>query len=113
MPQYYNHGGNCCGMKHIWGLGVEDLVTKRTFIKEKLERNLNGVGNNGIFYSNTACFLTEIVLTDEQMGSMPKLLQSMKELGFRRVSRFLNPNSGNVCNVFHSHKEPIVKAVEY
>lgn len=45
--------------------------------------------------------LFEVVLTNDQMNYLPEVLKEMKLMGFVRVNRFYNSNSGNVCNVFH------------
>jgi hypothetical protein len=51
--------------------------------------------------------ILEVILTDKflknhEHGAL--WAKKLKEAGFKLVSRFLNKNSGNVCNVFHLYK---------
>jgi hypothetical protein len=48
--------------------------------------------------------ILEVILTDaflEKKGIGPFWAKKLKDSGFKLVSRFLNKNSNNVCNVFH------------
>lgn len=108
-----NHGGGCCGMKHIHGFAAYTLEQKRQlidFIDEVTEEDDDKQG----------CL--EVVLTDYQMmtgaGYPPGRERGgdnalsftyygwaphMAELGFKLVARFQNSNHGNWCNVLHLH----------
>jgi len=100
MPWTNNHGGRCCGVTHIAGIGSGPYWDgkSKTFLSS---------------FSFSRSHLYEIVLTDHQMEHLPKTLAKMKQLKFKRVSRFLNSNSGNYCNVFHKHPVARKKSPEY
>ena len=100
-----NHGGACCGMRHIaWmGQGPEDDdgpnrrdITKAAILDEILETFEREYGLTGV---NDSGRVIEVVLTDNQCrGDWPRhLLQK----GFKKVARFRNRNTGNICNVFY------------
>ena len=92
MAYITRHGGNCCGVKHIYGFTGRET-------REDIE-SLFRIAR--VRHSNTSCILVEAILTNAQCknnnGYLPNLLQS---IGFKLVARFKNPNSGNFCNVFH------------
>ena len=96
MPERVAHGGHCCGINHIYGFdigyGAREISSFRHHIPH-------------------ASILLEIVLTDDQMvRANQNLLDWMQENRFVLVSRFRNPNSSNMCNVFHNRNEPANEA---
>lgn len=99
------HGGQCCGMRHIYGM---DNVSV-----DELDRRIRELDNE----AGQGNRLIEVVLSSRQVGERragnagarwhetvmaaggwPAVLQ---ERGFRLVSRFNNSNSSNDCYVFH------------
>lgn len=89
-----SHGGRCCGINHISGFGA--ATTKQDIV--------NALANTRQYERRGQ--LVEAVLTNRQLNSNPHLGQILDETGFKLVSRFQNPNSGNICNVFHYNKAP-------
>lgn len=79
-----NHGGGCCGMRHIYGMGTGSTG--------QLQELVAAVNRN---------ILIEIVMTDGQCQNRPEILRKMEELGFVLVNRSQNPNTTNIINVFH------------
>lgn len=103
----HDHGGLCCGIKHLQGFGQDPLRLdddgihlKRdrldTFLEEwAAEEAAFGPGNRRVL---------EVVLTDRQeAGWRPTLL----EKGFQKVYRFYNSNSRNHCNYYVKHADGI------
>lgn len=88
MTYYVEHGGECCGMSHIYDMGE----TKETL--RVVDRTLRDLPTN---------HLVEIVLTDRQIKRNKSIPKGLKKRGFKLVSRFYNDNSGNYCNVLHRY----------
>ncbi len=104
MAYRSSHGGGCCGINHIRGFsgggmaGYQPLgIPTREELRE-LMRPGNTAANRGM--------LLEVVLTNNQCRQYPGVPVMLQEEGFKLVNRFLNPNSGNICNVFHYNKSP-------
>lgn len=99
MAYRARHGGGCCGINHIrnfggaYGYGIPTREELRDMMRQG-----NTVANRGM--------LLEVVLTNNQCRRYPDLPVMLQEEGFKLVNRFLNPNSGNICNVFHYNKSP-------
>lgn len=89
-----SHGGRCCGINNIVGAG-----SIRN--EEEIDNLISGTRQYA-----TKGMLIEIVLTNRQCTARPELPVMIQRKGFKLVSRFLNPNSGNICNVFHYNKSP-------
>lgn len=90
-----DHGGNCCGITHMWNLtryeeGSEFEESVDEFICWRMYED-------GDDHSH----LIEVVLTDAQINEFRGRARYLKEKGFKLVNRFLNDNSGNWCNVLH------------
>jgi hypothetical protein len=89
-----SHGGSCCGIRHIHcfysvgRLSVEE-------IKIELADAVRRAGSAGVY---------EVVLTNSQMKNK-RTVDALQEFGFELVSRFKNPNSSSICNVFHYYKK--------
>lgn len=94
MAARRTHGGGCCGINHISGFGGGET-------KEHL---LALIGTES--RRRTRSMILEVVLTNGQCKQYPNHPKWLQELGFKLVSRFCNPNSGNICNVFHYNKYP-------
>lgn len=109
-----DHGGGCCGIRNLsyFNGRIGEVQDLEGYIKRHLD-SLPANADEDDRGDEDSCYLSEIVLTDWQMKEYPELLTKMKTLGFKRVSRFKNKNTNNVCNVFHCYTETIEKAVEY
>lgn len=89
MASYINnHGGGCCGMRHIYGFHGSSL-TERAMLKTRLKEV-------------PASRLAEVVLTDAQCTKAR--LDLLKENGFRYVCSFINGNTRRKLHIFHYHK---------
>lgn len=80
-----SHGGGCCGVFHLMGCDTSPLTLAQ--LRTEVQK-----GNNGM--------MAEVVATDGQLRSDPRLRSVFEEAGFTLVYRFQNPNSRNYCNVF-------------
>jgi len=109
-----HHGGECCGVKHIYGMGsgpaastyfanTTNLTSLQALILAMANWDEEVIGevdeeeddllNNGR--------VKEVILTDNQMtNGWP---EALAELGFKKVASFLNSNSDNICHVFYHH----------
>jgi hypothetical protein len=93
-------------MRHLYSFGYANddySADRRRAADTAFQGYLNDAANRGD--GNILC---EIVLTDNQLqsGWVPWL----REKGFRRVTRFRNANSGNICNVFHRTARRLTEA---
>lgn len=147
--QLINHGGHCCGVKHLRGFGnpqeksleillvaqrgvdlvfdgkryvskdnpERDHISLETRITEKTREQAfddavsefqkrDPEKDNGRFKGG----ILEVILTDKFFENIYGKFwtDKLKTAGFVLVSRFLNTNSNNVCNVFHLYREPPV-----
>lgn len=110
------HGGECCGIWHIHGMGigptaVENIGRQRITKEERLRELIQSLDGEIIYdddddindtttYNNDR--VKEVVLADYQLaGWQDKLI----EMGFKLVASFLNSNSGNTCYVFYLHPD--------
>lgn len=85
------HGGQCCGIANVFNFTEGDEEADIIALSEiLLRRNQHNTG-----------LLTEVVLTNTQLRTRPRLVAFLKETGFVLGPRFLNENSGNICNVFY------------
>lgn len=89
MPTIVRHGGNCCGISHIYRFvdynpSKEQVTDVEREVKSWIRRNPSR--------------LLEACLTESQMGFWAPTLQA---LGFKIVNRFVNSNSYNTVNVLH------------
>jgi hypothetical protein len=104
----YDHGGYCCGMKHLAGFDacfVEPYFTQTRVDKRHREvlrdLTLKLEAENGYFGGGT---LVEVVLQNYQNDVWGNVLLNR---GFKLVNSFFNNNSGN--NVYIYHKAPPTK----
>jgi hypothetical protein len=99
-----DHGGGCCGMRHLYEFEDPSDFPSRTTLAEKLQYIQNGVTraldrqgqnlSNGEFYRSMAI---EIVLAEYQWSFWDT---AVRRAGFKRVLEFLNSNSGNRCRIY-------------
>jgi len=95
MVHRVSHGGQCCGINNIYGFGATETKERIQSLINISERNRRSRG-----------MVFEVVLTNQQCKNYPDHPKWLQELGFKLVTRFINPNSGNICNVFHYNKYP-------
>jgi len=95
MAHISGHGGHCCGIRHLHNFGVGDT-------KESIQRLIDAHTTQ----HRTQGYLVEAVITNFQCRYLPDLAKNLQEVGFKLVSRFKNPNSSNICNVFHLNVAP-------
>lgn len=87
-----SHGGDCCGIVHIHDIppytpsNVRRLKVKT---EEEIDENAHG--------------LVEVVLTTRKSN---KWHEAIKKIGYREVSKFINPKTGNICIIYHYFKTP-------
>ena len=91
MLQMTGHGGRCCGVRHIFGF---DGTVDAAAIDNLLVRHVRP----GMF--------VEAVVTNGQLQRHRNIAPALRATGFKLVTRFKNPNSGNICNVFHRNQTP-------
>lgn len=101
-----DHGGGCCGISHVSGFRSTFSTTKegQHLLEEDVDLLLKCLEDSELFdklFDSAHYHLIEIVLTDEQIEDRKELVKKLKKAGFKLVSRFLNGNSGNFCNVLH------------
>lgn len=92
--QRRGHGGGCCGVNHLFGFGQPSVDIDR-FVR-RLEEGLQGMPHRDM--------LAEVILTENQFDvddPEDNVRQSLTRMGWQEVSRFVNPNTGNICVVFH------------
>ena len=87
MPVILNHGGACCGMRHMRGMSFN----YNSNIEQEIRDAVRQVHANR---------LIEVTMTDGQCSNT-RVMQVLKAYGFKLVNRFRNSNSGNIVNVFH------------
>lgn len=100
--RYYPHGGDCCGMTHIFNFPkCRDknemefnlrIVMERAMLKQVHEDEDDSDGSDRVH-------LYEAVLIQQQLDQGWK--DVVEEYGFECVNRFVNENSGNTCYVYH------------
>lgn len=88
-----NHGGGCCGIKHLYGFGPCNAEYK-SILRSRL--NDARKQNAGAAYN----VLVEVALNEHQMedGWHEWLTQ---EVGFVQATRFRNPNSHNFVGLYY------------
>lgn len=94
MAHIVAHGGSCCGMRHLRGFSALDTeATIKAQVENCYPANMGGI--------------IEAVLTNAQCNNprTSHIPEALQKVGFRLVSRFKNPNSGNICNVFHYNQK--------
>lgn len=94
-----DHGGNCCGIKHVVGFGEAFTDYRGMELDQNVEDYLEEYGNCNKDNKTTFNGLLEATLTDQQMAA--GWAAELKKRGFRLVTRFKNSNSGNYVNVLH------------
>lgn len=106
------HGGNCCGMAHIFRMGTVPTKDRLNRLDKLIADFVNNEENpdplvedwdydndNPIYRDRVGCI--EVVLAGLQMDEgWPKELENRD---FKEVSKFLNGNSDNICHVYHKY----------
>lgn len=87
MVNISNHGGSCCGARHIYGFGVVDA--------------LNNIAQMHNLVASAPDRLTEIILNRSQCRASPNLLAAMAARGFVLTTGFKNGNHDSDVFVFH------------
>jgi hypothetical protein len=110
MARLVGHGGGCCGIRHIRDFGFHRTPTIRSnsgvIVNQGNDRASLEALISQTRQNKTEGMLIEVVLTNSQCRAMPDLVEDLFDLGFTVVNRFKNPNSRNICNVFHYNKSP-------
>ena len=89
---------DCCGIVHIYKIPRFSNGAK----KELKQKTLNTC--KGPFRKRKVrCMLVEVTLNGNQMKEWDSHL---KDIGYKRVSKFRNVNSGNLVGVYHFYLEP-------
>ena len=87
MVNISNHGGSCCGARHIYGFGAVDA--------------LNNIAQMHNLVASAPDRLTEIILNRSQCRASPNLLAAMAARGFVLTTGFKNGNHNSDVFVFH------------
>lgn len=87
MVYISNHGGSCCGARHVHGFGTGDSPL-----------NITQMHNH---VASAPDRLTEIILNRTQCRSSPDLLAAMAARGFVLTTGFKNGNHDSDVFVFH------------
>jgi len=111
------HGGDCCGINHIYGFPLP--FTKKTVLalEKQIEMFKDDYKNYDDNEDHEGCVLLEAVLNERQYRnkgdgeSSPNFQgktwhQVLLEHGFKLVTVFRNINSENLCYVYHLYEEP-------
>ena len=116
-----NHGGKCCGIKHIFGFYALDTVCSALVKANQNNKDANGhnVSSSDNFFTDEA---PEEVLTDRfnryveylkvrrpsgivevtlVHGYQDDWVPILKKKDFKEVSNFYNSNSGNTVTIYH------------
>lgn len=108
---YEKHGGNCCGVFHIFDFPENPKwrkgATAQTWLKDTIE---NGrAAQHDVYYrwggedsdtwveDDEATYAVEAVLAQYQLAAWEPILIAA---GFKMVLSFNNTNSGNDCFIF-------------
>lgn len=97
------HGTECCGAGSIsewWkDMNEQHIINAELEAHEINERDFN--------YEDTDIppelgeYMVECIFTDDQLAqSESKLAKILKKRGYKRVARWVNPNTDNACNHF-------------
>ena len=102
-----DHGGECCGIMHLYGfddeLLLDDHPTGKVTIANRVATIQAGVQRclrSRASYDHDKQMLVEVVLSEYQWRDWDT---AVKRAGFKKVTEFRNSNSGRVCRVYH-HK---------
>lgn len=104
MFSFRGHGGECCGIYHIYGFGddLHEATKNANWSFEQEEKDfkylLESKQVNIVHFDQR---LLEVVLSKHQMK--PKRLKMLKEAGFKFVCSFVNSNTFTDCYVFHRY----------
>lgn len=96
------HGTECCGAGSIstWfgDMDEQHIIGAETRAHEINEEDYDGWENPT---PELGEYMVECIFTDDQLTqSGSKLAKILKKRGYKRVARWVNPNTDNVCNHF-------------
>lgn len=90
------HGGDCCGIQHIWDFPDRPNKTAITDFQDCIKTS--GIASEVV--------LTSLQKTTKNPNTSKCWDDVLRECGFKEVFSFINPNTGNVLHVYyHSTKE--------
>lgn len=97
---HQTHGGGCCGMGHIYSMGLfeptdEMKADKLSMLNCYIEELQEDLIDDEIIGDS---FLLEVVINAAQRKGWGVLLT---ERGFKEVNSFNNNNTGNTCYIYH------------
>lgn len=95
-----DHGGNCCGIKHLFYFPADYNGDRDAFLKSELEGICEYFDNydDEDYSPDTWQGAVEVVLASYQLEEWRKVVE---DYGFKEVFSFHNSNSGNRCHVFY------------
>jgi len=98
-----SHGGECCGIRHVYGFYDYDYDHfNLDEIYDELY-NLALVQTSSKYTNDFSSRLVEVVLTNAQPLEFH---QACIDIGFVVVNWFVNHNSGNTCMIYHIARDP-------
>ena len=103
MVSIRDHGGMCCGARHIYNF-TDQEETNPLLIIEALQRVPHGR-------------MVEAILNDRQLSTMPRTLETLKMLGFVLTDVYINHNHGpqrrNYRFSYCSDRRALTEAARY
>jgi hypothetical protein len=92
---YNDHGGHCCGVKHIYGF--DDVVDKESkrHLHQAIEDAMDDMDEEGVP-------LLEVILADSQLAIWGDYLKD--HLGFEEVISWVNPNTNRLLTMLCAHQ---------
>lgn len=126
MVQIAAHGGNCCGVKHIWNLGNRPTYQLPAKANSYNDYKTHQAGYYWHYYKNTApaetyeerfyrlldwcvdswsAHLIEVVIIsvddDDEGGDQTAWIPILEKCGFKLVNTHVNSNTGNELQTWH------------
>lgn len=94
------HGGNCCGISHIYNFGVNASEDQKRLLDRLLACSSERFGDEDPeeHWWDGESLIIEAVLSQRQTKAWEPILLSK---GFKVVNSFFNPNSHNECTIYH------------
>lgn len=117
--QIDGHGGECCGISHIFSFN-NDVSEVKGILDELIDEQIDEMNEVGYDEDDNECqkvddsgdfsHVFEVCLTDNQM-----LLYgpTLKEYGFKIVNRWINHNTDNHVTMLHFNRNPAVSKPPY
>lgn len=114
--QFSNHGGGCCGIRHIHGF-LGEPRNHNSALFYGAARDGFGPGNNT--RTGEECLVELLRAFDQQHPGQSRLIEAvltdgqertwrtqLESRGFRKVVRFQNDNTRAWCNIYHYYRDP-------